>query len=135
MSAELGSALAQMSPEQPKRQELQVQKFKNQMMMDVAQAMSFQKYPNAHVEKVWDKSCSMLGTGLGNATIHVQPQDSYEVGDILTYKGTNNGVIHRATAIKPGYVYLKGDFNSQGDGWVPMKDIKGKVVSAFKLEE
>lgn len=69
----------------------------------------------------------MLGT-LPMDEVQVQPQDAYAVGGIVVFKRWDRYIIHRVTATKPGFVFTKGDFNRQPDGWTPIADVVGKVL-------
>lgn len=72
---------------------------------------------------------SMLGTGLNNRFFVAVPQPTYAVGDIVAFKNVAGRLTaHRVTAVKPGFVFTKGDFNRSGDGWIPLADVVGRVV-------
>lgn len=76
---------------------------------------------------------SMLGSGYrDNMLVVVRPPgDKYEVGDDVAFVNPGSRVgktLHRVTHVKPGYVYTKGINNKQGDGWIPIADLFGKVV-------
>jgi hypothetical protein len=71
---------------------------------------------------------SMLGTGYNKGWLVVVPQEKYDVNDDVTYKNKHGGhTTHRITHVKPGFVYTKGINNREGDGWIPVSDIVGKV--------
>lgn len=72
---------------------------------------------------------SMLGVGYdGHVVIKKVPE--YVAGDDISFTDpvTKTRILHRITAVKPGFVYTKGTFNKNGDGWVAVENINGKVV-------
>ena len=80
---------------------------------------------------VQQSSASMTGTGYAGNYVSVipQPPDSYAVGDDIVFKRTDGSTtIHRIKYTKPGYVFTQGTFNRNGDGWIPMKQVLGKVT-------
>ncbi len=86
---------------------------------------------NGYVQKVSEKTPSMLGSGYaGNYVIVVEPPE-YAPGDDIIFsdpRAPGGMTLHRITHAKPGFVYTKGTFNSNGDGWIPLKDVKGKIA-------
>lgn len=78
-------------------------------------------------------STSMLGSGLNKSTMVVVPTQEYQPGDYVTFKNAYGGTTtHQVTHTKPGHVFTKGTFNKNGDGWIPLSDVVGKVTSAYK---
>jgi len=84
---------------------------------------------HAHVS---DSSCSMLGAGLGGKFIIIKKLQTYSVGDIVCFKSFRGSIIHRVTHVKHGYVFTKGDHNKNGDGWIPIEDVEGKLIEILK---
>lgn len=76
-------------------------------------------------------SPSMLGTVVsGKKDIQLERAKEYLVGDIVSFKNANGGrTLHKVTHTKPGYVYTKGTFNRNGDGWIPLSDVFGRVTN------
>jgi hypothetical protein len=70
---------------------------------------------------------SMLGS-LPMDKVTVRKCESYAIGDIVVFKRWDKYIIHRVTAVKAGYVFTKGDFNRQPDGWTPLSDVMGKMI-------
>jgi hypothetical protein len=87
-----------------------------------------QQYPRGRITNTKDTP-SMLGTGYMNNVV-VAPMDDYNVGDdaVYTTENSKRKILHRITAKKPGFYYFKGTFNRNGDGWVPAKNVEGKIV-------
>ena len=86
---------------------------------------------DGYVLKISDKTPSMLGSGYAGKHVIVVTPPEYAPGDDIVFSnGLKPGqqTLHRITHVKPGYVYTKGTFNSTGDGWIPLKDVKGKVA-------
>ena len=105
-------------------------KFKTVLLLGLAPIF----VPLMHAEKnsiqTWKinhSAHSMLGT-LPMDEVQVQPQSFYVVGDIVVFKQWDKYVIHRVTATKLGFIFTKGDFNRQPDGWSSIEDIVGKVL-------
>lgn len=80
-------------------------------------------------------SMSMLGTGLtGRGYVTIQRQTVYQEGDIVAFRGTSCNVLHEVIAVRSDALYTKGTFNATGDGWIPLSDIHGKLVTFYKLK-
>lgn len=82
---------------------------------------------------------SMLGTGYAGNTVVVLPRMEYGVGKDVVFKAgpnkTHKNLLHRVVAVKPGYVYTKGTFNTHGDGWIPVADVLGEVTQVVKTRD
>ena len=63
--------------------------------------------------------------------IIVKLDDSYEVGDIITYKSNNSLITHRITKVEKDTVITKGDANNMADNPVDKKMVVGKVVKVL----
>lgn len=74
-------------------------------------------------------SPSMLGSPLHKAWLLAVPQQEYRPKeDVVIFKNMKGTYTHhRVTAVKPGYVYTKGDFNQTGDGWIPLEKVVGRI--------
>ena len=99
-----------------------------------ASAPAGQKADWFHVS---DRTPSMLGAGYDkDKHIIVVSQPEYAAGDDVTFRDPARGLIlHRVTHTKPGYVFTKGTFNKNGDGWIPVDRVVGKVVRVLKRTE
>ena len=72
---------------------------------------------------------SMADTILPNDWIITHAQDSYEVGDIVTYQTDGASVTHRIVQkTKTGFL-TKGDANNAADPEISQTQILGKVVA------
>ena len=60
--------------------------------------------------------------------IIIHRQSDYEVGDIVTYRGTHTSVTHRITEKTAGGYITKGDANNADDVEIERSLIIGKVV-------
>lgn len=93
-----------------------------------AEALAHASQNNGMVVKRAGTSPSMLGEMQGKYIV-VVPQAEYQPGDDVTFKDiSGNNITHRVTHVKPGFVFTKGTFNKNGDGWIPIKQVYGKVV-------
>lgn len=77
---------------------------------------------------------SMLGVvGTRSVNAFSPKLDDLKQNDIVIFKNKDGGLTaHEVLALKPGYVYTKGTMNAQGDGWIPMEKLRGRVVKNFK---
>jgi hypothetical protein len=73
---------------------------------------------------------SMLGTPTGDYVVTVKAP--YAVGDLIIFRSHRGFILHPITSVKPGFVYTKGSFNRNGDGWTPIGMVEGKVVRGYK---
>lgn len=83
-------------------------------------------------------SGSMSGAIEVNDIIVVKLNDTYEVGDIVTYKSGDSFITHRVTGIEDKTITTKGDANNTEDSVVEKKDVIGRVSlilsSSFMLK-
>lgn len=60
----------------------------------------------------------------------VVAQDTYEVGEVVTYRSAQGALVtHRIVAVEDKDVVAQGDANNVADEPVPMGDVEGKVVA------
>lgn len=89
-----------------------------------------------YVLPISQKTPSMLGNPYAGNTVVVLPQPEYKPDDDIVFKaGPDKNTLHRVTHVKPGYVYTKGTFNANGDGWIPIADVLGKVSQVVRTKE
>ena len=60
--------------------------------------------------------------------IIVKLDDSYQVGDVVTYKSGHSYITHRITEINKDTITTKGDANNALDNPVSKENVVGKVV-------
>ena len=74
-------------------------------------------------------SGSMSGSIEVNDMVVIHEQDSYALGDVITFKSGKNLVTHRIVAQAAGGFITKGDANNTSDlEPVPQENIVGKVI-------
>lgn len=73
------------------------------------------------------KSNSMVPVFEYGDKLIIKLNDSYEVGDIVTFKEKNYFVTHRVIEIKANEVTTKGDANNKEDAPISKKSIVGVV--------
>ncbi len=66
-------------------------------------------------------------------TIIVKKSDTYEVGDVITYKIDGGYVTHRISKIENNTITTKGDANDIEDEPIKKEDIVGKLVYKARL--
>lgn len=105
------------------------------MILDLSQLVADGRDPwnTAGLHKTSD-TASMLGSIVSgkNVSVGLVKQPEYKVGDIVSYNINNQRILHRVTHVKPGHVYVKGDQNRFGDGWVALDKVNGKVTTVQK---
>lgn len=102
------------------------------LMFLVAISLIAGKFGIGGVRALVVQSGSMEPTIPTGSVVVVFPSDSYQKGDIITFKqsGRNNVLVtHRIEGIEKNSFVTKGDANEEADGeMVPEKDIIGKTV-------
>ena len=85
---------------------------------------------NANIRYLVIKSGSMQPTLNIKDIVLIKKQDSYMVGDIITYKDDNNNLITHRIIEKQGNSFItKGDNNNVEDQKsVSINNVKGKVI-------
>jgi len=73
-------------------------------------------------------SGSMLPTLQIGDILIIRDQESYQVNDIVTFRGETKLITHRVVAIENNEYVTKGDFNNTNDDPIPASAVKGKVV-------
>ena len=72
---------------------------------------------------------SMSGAIESNDVVVTRQQDSYAVGDIITFSAEGTSVTHRIAAADGEGYRTKGDANNAADQWpVAQEDVVGKVI-------
>lgn len=66
-----------------------------------------------------------------NDLIIVHKQDTYKVGDVITYKSGDSAVTHRIIEKSGGYYTTKGDSNNTPDDPFSEEMVIGKVVTVI----
>lgn len=62
----------------------------------------------------------------------VKINDTYKVGDIITYKENNSYITHRIVYIDDKKIITKGDANNKEDQPIKLEQVVGKVVVVAK---
>lgn len=66
-------------------------------------------------------------------TIIVKKSDTYEVGDVITYKVDGGYITHRISEMENNIITTKGDANDMEDVPITKEDIIGKLVYKARL--
>ena len=76
---------------------------------------------------------SMSGTVEVGDVVFVRINDSYQVGDIVTFKEQNSFITHRVMRVDDNRIITRGDVNNTDDEPVPKSDVIGRVVFVVSL--
>lgn len=79
------------------------------------------------------KSGSMIPTLDIGDFILVKKEESYNIGDIITYKSGNSYITHRIEKITDNEIITKGDANSLEDAPIYIEQVTGKYLKKLNI--